>query len=63
MEEYVVSYVKAVIPAGVQDYYHEYRAALKKNKSESAAAPTGSEDEAGWGVKEAEERNQREASE
>ncbi|OAA68172.1 peptide alpha-n-acetyltransferase [Niveomyces insectorum RCEF 264] len=65
VEEYVVSHVKKVIPASVKDFWNKYREALKEAKKEASGARGAKDDEVeatGWGVKEAEARNQHEAS-
>ncbi len=64
-EHFVLSNVEAVVPASVKDFWHEYRKSLKDAKVQQ----TGDEQEGqvgevvGWGVVEADERNQEEASE
>lgn len=63
-EHFVLSNVKKAIPTSVQDKWHEYRAALKQAELENLGDNEVSRDMemAGWGVKEAEEANQTEAS-
>lgn len=63
-EHFVVSHVQKVIPQGAKDWWHEYRKAQKGAEKEATSNDdTINELElAGWGVKEAEERNQAEAS-
>ncbi|KAK9426127.1 putative DUF1279 domain-containing protein [Seiridium unicorne] len=64
IEHYIVSNVKKAIPQSVKDRYNEYRAALKKEEKETFGNDNISEhvEMAGWGVEEAEARNQAEAS-
>ena len=64
-EHFVLSNVKKAIPTSVQEWWHEYRSALKKAELETLGDNEVTKDMemVGWGVKEAEERNQTEASE
>jgi len=63
-EHFVVSHVQKVIPQGAQDWWHEYRKAQKGAEKEvvSNSDVADGVEMAGWGVREAEERNQAEAS-
>jgi N-terminal acetyltransferase 2 len=63
-EHYVVSNVSTIIPDRVKETWREYRAALKNKEKDEMGDNHISEDVemVGWGVKEAEERNNSEAS-
>ncbi|KAL1869195.1 hypothetical protein VTK73DRAFT_3331 [Phialemonium thermophilum] len=63
-EEFVVSNVKKIIPQRVKTFWHDYREALNKKEADSVGDNGISEEleSAGWGVKEADERNKAEAS-
>lgn len=60
----VVSNVQKIIPESVKSFWRNYRAALKEAEREQLGNDEISEavEAAGWGVKEAEERNRTEAS-
>jgi hypothetical protein len=64
-EEFVISNVQKAIPERAKTAWHDYRKSLKEAESEVV----GNEDiskgleAAGWGVKEADERNKSEPSE
>ncbi len=64
-EHYVLSHIEGVIPQSVKTFWHNYRQALKDAEKEQLGDNQISEDVemVGWGVKEAEEKNQSEASE
>ncbi|KAI1085205.1 hypothetical protein F5B20DRAFT_575676 [Whalleya microplaca] len=63
-EHFLVSNIKRLIPQSVQDFWHEYRAALKRAEREQLGNDEISEhvEMAGWGVEEAEARHKAEAS-
>ena len=63
-EHFVVSHVQKVIPQRAKDWWHEYREARKDAEKEVVGNNNISDgaEMVGWGVKEAEERNQAEAS-
>lgn len=62
-EHYVVSNIKKIIPEGIKQWWHDYRSALKKASNERLGEEATKDVEmAGWGVAEAEEKNQAEAS-
>ncbi|EPE02206.1 peptide alpha-n-acetyltransferase [Ophiostoma piceae UAMH 11346] len=61
-EHFVVSHVKAVIPDSVKEYWTSYRKELKDVQRDSGNETADPEPVEGWGVKEAEERVQKEAS-
>jgi N-terminal acetyltransferase 2 len=64
IEHFVVSNVQKIIPQSMKDWWREYRVALKKAETKQLGSDEISEtvEMAGWGVKEAEERNKVEAS-
>ncbi|KAI0472936.1 hypothetical protein GGR56DRAFT_590381 [Xylariaceae sp. FL0804] len=64
LEHFLVSNIKKFIPESLRDKWHEYRKALKEAEVENLGNDELSEhvEMAGWGVKEAEERNKSEAS-
>ncbi|KAI1822106.1 hypothetical protein F4861DRAFT_516057 [Xylaria intraflava] len=64
VEHYIVSLVKKVIPESVRNRWHAYREALREVKKEQAGeGETDEQAEAvGWGVEEAQERNNSAAS-
>ncbi|CAK7219496.1 DUF1279 super [Sporothrix eucalyptigena] len=61
-EEFVVSHVKAIIPESIKERWRRYRAALKEARRESGNEEAEAQEGDGWGVKEAEQRNNHEAS-
>jgi hypothetical protein len=62
-EEWVVSRLEKVVPQGVKEWWHNYRQALKDRSKETIGEEvTNGVEMAGWGVKEADERNKTEAS-
>jgi hypothetical protein len=65
LEHWVVSNVARFIPESVKTFWQEYRAALKEAEVKQIGNDDVSEgiEMAGWGVKEAEEKNQEGASE
>lgn len=60
----IVSHVKAIIPESVKQAWHDWRSAMKKSEKEITGENTISDgaEMAGWGVEEAEERNNSHAS-
>jgi hypothetical protein len=62
-EEWVVSRLEKVVPESVKEWWHNYRQALKDRTKETVGEDvTNGVEMAGWGVKEADERNKTEAS-
>ena len=62
-EHFVMSHAQKVLPQRAKDWWHEYRNSKKTVEKEVAQNETVDGAEIpGWGVKEAEERNQVEAS-
>lgn len=64
LEHWVVSHAQKLIPAGVQEWWHNYRNALKQAERENLNDNEISEhvEMAGWGVEEASARHKAEAS-
>lgn len=64
-EEFVVSNVQKAIPERAKVAWHDYRKSLKEAESEVIGNDDISKglEAAGWGVKEADERNKSEPSE
>ncbi|KAL2071269.1 hypothetical protein VTL71DRAFT_12504 [Oculimacula yallundae] len=63
-EEVVVTNVKKLIPDSVEQFWHEWRAAMKKTEQEYTGDDVISDtvEMAGWGVEEATEKNKKDAS-
>lgn len=62
-EEWLVSRLEKAVPQGVKERWHDYKQALKDRSKETVGEEvTNGVEMAGWGVKEAEERNKTEAS-
>jgi hypothetical protein len=64
IEEYVVSNAQKFIPERAKEFWRQYRGALKQSERETVGNNDISDNAemAGWGVKEAEERNKEGAS-
>lgn len=60
----IVTNIKKAIPDSVEQYWHEFRASFKKAEEETTGDDTISEgvEMAGWGVEEATEENNKNAS-
>lgn len=65
VEHVVMSKVKAMVPEGAKEWWHEYSSALKDAEKEQLGSNDISDDvdKVTWGVEEAAERNKQEASE
>ncbi|EKD16979.1 peptide alpha-N-acetyltransferase [Drepanopeziza brunnea f. sp. 'multigermtubi' MB_m1] len=63
-EEIVLSNIKKLIPDSIQQFWHEWRASMKKAEQEISGGELISEgvEMAGWGVEEATEKNKKDAS-
>ncbi|CZT02857.1 related to protein N-acetyltransferase NAT2 [Rhynchosporium agropyri] len=63
-EEVVITNVKKLIPDSVEQFWHEWRAAMKKTEQEYTGDDVISDtvEMAGWGVEEATEKNKKDAS-
>ncbi|KUI62901.1 N-terminal acetyltransferase 2 [Cytospora mali] len=64
VEHWFMGHVKAMIPDGAKEWWHEYSQAFRKAEKEELGSNDISDDmeKASWGVEEAEERNKQEAS-
>ncbi|PHH85224.1 hypothetical protein CDD83_736 [Cordyceps sp. RAO-2017] len=64
IEHYVVSAIKRIVPESVRNSWHEYWSSVRKAETQQLGnGDIGDKVEmAGWGVKEAQERNEEEAS-
>jgi len=63
-EEILVTNVKKLIPDSVENFWHEWRASMKKAEQEFTGDDVVSDavEMAGWGVEEATEKNKKDAS-
>ncbi|KAK0102394.1 hypothetical protein ONS95_006014 [Cadophora gregata] len=63
-EEIIVTNVKKLIPDSVENFWHEWRASMKKAEQEFTGDDVVSDavEMAGWGVEEATEKNKKDAS-
>ena len=59
-----MSYLERIVPQSVKTFWHDYRKALKESRDEQNGDNDISQgaELAGWGVKEAQEKNTSEAS-